>query len=408
MKVKARTAYLLLLIFHLTRYSNAQTDTIVDKTVVPDNTTAGFDIIKSLWIRTQNGSTFLMIRSSATGDNATSSDRAIDLLNAFRSFSLYFKYVIVPGFITNPISFALSLQVKPFEKTELYIAVLSIADFSACVLRFSQFYLYEIGFNWTEYICRGSQYLSNTSSMLSNYIILCWTFERTIAVTFPLMFNIWFSFRKVIILLSIVCVLCFLISVPHLTEFTAAPTLHHPFTVVCYPSHLFSTFWAPFSMVYRVIVPLLFIIVCNIVIIQRLTKRNHSRIQLTAQNSISKKNRLLTITLISVCVIFVILHIPYIVSLMYLSVFPDLLVNSSDPRRRVESVFLHFGALVVVTIQNWINIFVYILTGTKYRQAFKNLFKFHVRCSMITHGTSVTQTRTNNTRNTDPLRVATV
>ena len=104
---------------------------------------------------------------------------------------------------------------------------------------------------------------------------------------------------------------------------------------------------------------------------------------------------MLTTTLISVSAFFVFLHVPYGLATLWFTFYPDKsVILMNNPTDFVRFHLYTFIGIIISEFQNWINFFIYILTGKTFRNSFvKIVFKFGEKLSTYS-GTTNKKSRT--------------
>ena len=149
--------------------------------------------------------------------------------------------------------------------------------------------------------------------------------------------------------------------------------------------------WYRIENIYYVLLPLVVITTCNITIILKVAKQTKERVNMSSnQNNIDKKRKeqkKLTLTCIATSITFVVLHIPYCLTLIWYSLYPNPeIIHAHSPRDYLNFFIYTTLAFAIADIQNWINFFVYILAGKKFRSALRHMF-----CSFRNHVKTITE-----------------
>lgn len=91
---------------------------------------------------------------------------------------------------------------------------LGLTDLLVVSLRLSIRIMLRVKYQWTDLVCKVLYYHVNVAYRFSNWILVSWTLEQSIAVIFPLKLNAWYSNRKVGTILSLPIIInaCLLVS----------------------------------------------------------------------------------------------------------------------------------------------------------------------------------------------------
>ncbi|KAH3707190.1 hypothetical protein DPMN_066587 [Dreissena polymorpha] len=299
----------------------------------------------------------------------------IDEANVYRLIvEYYFYFANIPGLITNPLAIMMAIFARPFNTTELYILVLSASDLLVNIFRFICAYIDSIyTFPWNDHGCRACQYLVSSTMVFSNYIIVCWTLERLYAVLYPLKLFTLFSIGRVKVVLVALLFSAYALSIPYTFTFYADKSVDEEI-VICNNTDLIIK-WFYFEAFYFVIIPVCIVVVSNLIIIKTIYANGKRRIKWTNNTNILERRRheqsRLAVTLVLISAVFVLLHIPYLLALLWYALYPDPLEIFKNSH--VDFVRFHlytYVGLAISQIQNWVNLFIYIFSGKKFRDSF--------------------------------------
>ncbi|KAI3389334.1 hypothetical protein SNEBB_001451 [Seison nebaliae] len=126
-------------------------------------------------------------------------------------------FVIVIGCICNILTFIIMRRRRlRTSSTCFYMAVLAIADTSALIIGYLQFWIYQ-AFAWTpllvsDFACKSSTFALITSSHYAVWLIVAMTIERFIAVSYPLKSMIFCTVRRAKIVCVMILLLCIIIN----------------------------------------------------------------------------------------------------------------------------------------------------------------------------------------------------
>jgi hypothetical protein len=98
----------------------------------------------------------------------------------------------IPGMITNLLTIIVAANIKPRHTSEMYMITLGVADLSTVVTRCA-YQSWSLNSDISLAGCIVPQYIVHVSLIYSNMILMSWTIERFIAVTFPMKLVTWCS-----------------------------------------------------------------------------------------------------------------------------------------------------------------------------------------------------------------------
>ena len=290
-------------------------------------------------------------------------------LTALQLYKTAWKVIVPPGLFGNMVIILATLKMKPFNSTSLFMISLALVDLSTLCIRIP---MKEIKLE-TTFECQVMWYLYNALPMYSNYILLSWTLERVIVMQFPLQASAWCTVKRTAIVIAATGVFSFGINVAW------------PISIVsqsrgssCIASESMIDFiinvWNKVDSSLFVFIPMIVIIMSNILIISGLQQSTTRHQQMTSSNEARSKRerdqRNTTLTLITVCIAFVILHMP-------IAIYNCFALSKFEPGNQ-EAVanweFVNFFGLTMAEMQNSTNFYLYFLTGRRYRQ---------VTCSLL-------------------------
>ena len=253
---------------------------------------------------------------------------------------------------------------KPFNSTSLFMISLALVDLSTLCTRIA---FKEIRLKTTAE-CQVMWYLYNALPMYSNYILLFWTLERVIAVQFPLQASAWCTVKRAAIVIAATGVFSFGLYVT-LLFIVVRSSLS---STGCRPRvnmmHFMVDIWYKVDASLFIFIPMTVIILSNMVIITRLKQSTRRHQQMTRSNEARLKRerdqRNTTITLIVVCIVFVVLHMP----LAIYNCFALSKIGKGNQQTIANWEFVNDLGLVIAELQNSMNFYLYFWTGRRYRQ----------------------------------------
>lgn len=325
-----------------------------------------------------------------TGQNTkTLADIILNLTvyKVYRFIDRNFVYITsVPGLITNPLTIYLAAVMKPRTTSEIYMFVLGVTDFLVVLLRLSIKIMVQSNYQWTDLICRAMYYSANVAYVFSNWILVAWTIERTVAVVFPLKLNIWYSNKKVLTILSVILATNASLFVPELIEISSVYTSAG--RRVCFYSQYYYKYYAMIENCFYIYIPMTIVVVGNIIILKMniLTKTRVSKTlnQETLSRRTSEHKQMIR-TLVTVACAFVILHIPQVLAKIWQALFP---IHSRNGENEIRNYY-QFQMIMnlgyqITDYQNSINFFLYCACGSKVRKALKTLIRFNLKDQPLT------------------------
>ena len=272
------------------------------------------------------------------------------------------KFVVPPGLFGNMMIILAMLKMKPFNSTSLFMLALASVDLSVNIFR--------IPFNlvvhlYTTTSCKVMWYLYNVFPVYSNYILFFWTLERVIAVQFPLQAGEWCTLKRTAIVIIATGIFSFAIMLAYPIAYILGP-------IGCTYSDDMLDFmldvWYKIDSSIFIFIPMIVIFFSNVLIIIRLYQSTIRHRQMTSSEEGKKRRgkeqRNATITLVSVCVAFFLLHMPLAVYNLY----SDKVFNTDDQESIANWGFVNMFGMSLMEVQNSVNFYLYFLTGRRYRQ----------------------------------------
>ena len=308
---------------------------------------------------------FQEMTNSTASVSTTAAKTAFDYDNgqmAMWIFDNNWKIVSPPGIIGNLIILIVTIRMKPFNSSSLFMVSLATVDMLLVCGRPG---LREMD-KYSDAACQSIWYIFNVLPVYSNYILLFWTLERFIAVQFPLRVNDWCTLRNTAFSITGAGVFAVLYCLPWLLSFENDPT-----SVFCQ----FRDHWQEFMFLvyfymetaFLMLIPMLAILFLNIGIIYRLkasTKRHKTMTSSEEANKQREKvQRNMTISLLTVSFAFILLHTP--MSVHNLASFVHF---ETTEKERADWLLLNACSYMLFDAQNSVNFYLYFLSGRKYRQ----------------------------------------
>lgn len=310
--------------------------------------------------------------------NTTESDRTY--IKPFYQYDIYlaaiwlfrhsWKFIAPPGLVGNFIVIIVTMKMKPFNSSSLFMISLAIVDLLAICVRIP---FKDVQLTSTV-TCQAMWYLYNVLPIFSNYTLLFWTLERVIAVQFPLRVTEWCTIKRTAIVITAAGIFSFGMGVPwpvsivvqHSSVGTGC-TLRHDMVEFIYDV------WYKVDSSIFIFIPMIIIFFSNLFIIAGLQQSTKRHQQMTSSEEARKKRekeqRNTTITLLSVSLAFLVLHTP----LAVYNCFSLARAEVTDQEELATWDFINVFGLTMMELQNSVNFYLYFLTGRRYRQITFNI-----------------------------------
>lgn len=317
-----------------------------------------------------------------TSSQSTSVDIDFNQLPEYRVYDFVNKYFVlftsIPGIFTNPLVIYISLTIKPYTTSELHMLFLGTTDLFVVMIRLLIYSLQTFKVPLTDQLCRAFLFVANLVYVFSNWILVCWTIERFIAVVFPIKLNAWCTVPVMKRVLLVCLTLCSITFIPQIFFSYRSPLTHY----VCIYHPEYYTIYAHIESTVYMYAPMTIIIVCNTVIILRVKHAMKQRSEFTSNKTILEKRlkeqRQMTRVLVTVSVVFVLLHSTQILAKVWQAIYPDvMLIKPYSIRDFVRFYLFVILGYQVTDFQNSVNFFLYCAFGSKVRMVLKNTFRLN-------------------------------
>ena len=310
--------------------------------------------------------------------------------------AIYGMFIIVIGFIGNTISFIVWHKIKStpqFSRTLLQI--LACADnfvlmFLVTRLVYNSLYLVDIRF-LNKYICYGQTMLTQLVREISINTICVLSFERVIAIMWPLKVKNIFSYKIKAFMYIIIgfspfiksctvamCIQYYEKGVPSIYRTINGTTYNLKYHPQCtsnrYPyCYQLVTYWDAITTLY---IPAPFIMVCNCIIIWALTKQKKDSKNMSVSSSDKAfqsltKGRSIAKVLLALSAIYIITTVPRYTFIILYNYFYSKVFSKFG---RNTNISVYYATSLVNCTNNAANFISYALVSSKFRQAFKKLF----------------------------------
>jgi len=284
----------------------------------------------------------------------------------------------LPGIVTNSLSVYVSLFIKPFGSSEMYMCVLGVTDILLCICRLIKA-VYDLSLiPVINAYCKTLGFLISAFATYSNFIVVMWSCERFIAVYFPMNLIQWCTMFRVKSGLIILCFISFVLNIPYMFAYET-----DKFGVNCAYTDFHTNIWFLIESIYWIYFPVVFLILINFSLVYKTLQMSRKRIQLAKDSDTAKRRAKeqagLTRMLIVISAMFVILHIPALLVMIFFTLTPNLsdILEKRGMEAYVKFVFWVAMGVHITEYQNSLNFFLYAFSGSKFR---KTLLKICCRC----------------------------
>ena len=279
------------------------------------------------------------------------------------------KVVAPLGLLGNFVIILVSLKIKPFNSTSLFINSLAVVDiFVIC----SRMPMKTVPLDSTM-LCKYMWYLYNALPLFSNYILLFWTIERFIAVHFPLRVMDLCTLKRTALAIVVAGLFSFAVNIAWPVSIVLSQNGKGCTVYKDKREFIYETWYKVDTSIF-VLTPMIIIFLCNMSIICRLQQSTKRHRQMTSNEESRQKRekvqRSTTIILLSVSFAFLILHTP-------IAVYNCMAMSATvitDQQVRATWSFINLFGLTMLELQNSVNFYFYFLTGRRYRQATFSIF----------------------------------
>ncbi len=332
-----------------------------------------------------NYTTSSSLTNGSHGDQPDPSITAI--VEATRLIRTYFYPITAPaGLLGNIIIFL--IMVKPRNNhisTSMYMLFISINDiFVVMGTEAYRYYLFISNGVFTDIKCKVFSYIAVSFSQIGTWQIVSMTFDKYLAVRFPLKAGVYCTQNGVIIINIMIYLFIFLFNVPNYLLFVSIPGLNY--CTLSNGSKWYVSFYKAATQVVGFVVPLIALIILNTMIIfvvrrsKLLLSDTESRV---AQRS-DVENQLIRMTLI-VASVFVILTLPIYVIYQYIASITPKSTKEAVLNQLIYNIFSHLNKL-----NHQVNFFLFLATSSKFRRDVKHLlFCTRVNKNEMTHVTEL-------------------
>ncbi len=284
-----------------------------------------------------------------------------------RLFLVCIPILTLVGIVGNLLTIA-TTQRKRLRLSPIYVymTALACADTLVLVLDFLN--------NWVVIVsgvhlvssslefCQTYNFLFTSLYTYAAWLVTCIACERCIVVWWPLKAKRLSTLRKSRVIVCVSLVLC---GVIHSYNFLIWDMRAGHCDMSLEHAYFFLNVYPWLSAVAYSYLPVTMIVVCNILILVGLKKAAKRRKMLSTQEN--RDTRSLTITMVAICVTFVVNTIP-------LTIFFAVLVGAGQYVQRTPAMSLGRNIILILGLTNHsINFFLYVMTSSKFREELRGL-----------------------------------
>ena len=290
---------------------------------------------------------------------------------------------LVIGVIGNVTSiFVLSRRRMCYTTTSVYLRFLAVTDSAvllASVLRgiIRNYVSFDIR-DLNMVLCKTHRWFGSGSASLSTWFVCAITFDRLILLKYPIWAKCHCTRRLALIVGVILSLLTFAIH-SHFIFLMELKTVHYSengtnitqtaFFKCSYKSAGYKTFvrriWPIYVILAYNIIPAIWLITCNIVLVRHLTGRNRARQERRKLKKTQSQKDLRSITkmLVAISVFFIVAITPVCTYLVILSYLVDSSPSSVAKKALAEAI-----VKLILYSNNAVNFILYCLTGSVFRK----------------------------------------
>ncbi|CAG5128898.1 unnamed protein product [Candidula unifasciata] len=237
------------------------------------------------------------------------------LYNITFYMSEYLWLVMVFGVPGNVASIFTIMSMSTVSSSKAHVAILALTDTVAIVVKVFYWQISGLKIQLTVPGCAFVMFIQQFSTCYANWVVVAMTTERFLAVWFPLRVGRIYTRRKAFIVLACLAITT---SAVYLFFFWSWTEQHDPeYGYWCDMKPEFHTFLLTFYWVegfYSAVLPCLFILIGNVLIITNIKRARKAQRHLTNAfdqgGRKSRDQRQITVMLIVVSVVFLVLNLP--------------------------------------------------------------------------------------------------
>ena len=328
--------------------------------------------------------------TNSTVSNISDLESLEALQHYYTTLSITIETIFVPvlcitGCIGNSIT-VLVLGKKRNRRSPVSI-ILLILSISDILILFTSYFTHWIALLWSVQIrtinnvsCKIHVFFTYFSLMFSSWLLVLITSERAYSVMSPHKAKVVCDRRKTLIVIALMAFLLLLLN-SHLLYGMTIVTDKNNQIVCVYINNDYQDFitnawiWIDFFVTFAI--PFLFIAAGNTLIIFQMKRHEKKRqhMMVTRQNTDPGQEQnanAITRLLILLSLIFIICSGPSSV----IAVMMSYLLDAGDERQDLNLLFIRQMAFLISGLNATLNFFLYILSGSKFREDVKSLFCF--------------------------------
>lgn len=307
--------------------------------------------------------------NSSAGDSPANYDLYTVLININNN---YYSVYLPICLIGNIATMVIIRRMRPMLSSSIFILVLAILDVGAMLSKFLGHRLITDHVDIGTWGCRVILFLTDIFSISANWVIVSMTIERFLAVWFPLKIQIMSSPKKAFIVVVVIFLVFSALKLPNLWTIELifdsvgivinCGTPNYPFFE--------SDVWNIIDTVFYAYAPLAFIFIFNGLIVfglQRAMKQQKNMSH--SATGKGKDQNQITRMLLLVSMTFLVTTLPYCV-LINIDQYWNPITGFGCAQKLMVTQVIY---MLADSIHFW-NFFLYVLTGTKFRRAFMNMF----------------------------------
>lgn len=302
--------------------------------------------------------------------------------------------LVVIGMFGNVTSIVVLFRLKS-EKSSIYLCFVALTMFDLIVIVFSALpILLNSAFSllsktFTDCTCKVLTWIQDVSRSVSNWTLVLLTVQRAVGILWPHRVNIMCTYGRTKLMITAILVFFSLVYSHYLYGLRAITSysirnnmlaIRRVCTSKNYEYSLFlDNIFRIVEMVLTAYIPFVTLVVSNIIIGRRVFQATRSNLRGTAavdtrrgHQSRTQQSSSLIVTVFAVSVTFCVLIVPY---LLYRTFDLDLrrLMEQDINYSTIES-FWYSAANICYCMKSAVNFFLYILTGSKYREQCCKIF----------------------------------
>ena len=317
----------------------------------------------------------------------------------------YYLYVICGlGFPGNIACMVTLTLMRPFRSSDVYMMTLAFADFIALVIKLLFLKLTENNVQLGDLGCQLMYLFGSSIQTYANWVLVLLTFERFIAVWFPL--RVKKACRRRNSVCGLFCMFVFIVCAHLQFLFTFKEDGHELQTWTCTPRDRYARFiqfvWYWIDGAMYALVPIVCLFIFNSLIIiavrrsRQMQRRLSSREQRRPEEESISQQRQITVMLLAASIMFVILVLPNCVFF----IVKEHLDWTGSGRKTAQYYLLQQLVFVLSDLSHALNFYLYCVSGRKFRNKFAYLLCYFktgrlTRSNRATLSRDVTREREN-------------